>query len=484
MALRPPGCDAAGDMSPEYDAFGRPIRTGSGDGASSGPAPSAGGGGTRRPADRRPRAADDDERDRSADRPDDRAPDDRPGGVFGGGPPSGDRPGAVFGAGAPSGGEPASVGGASPAVRAGCGCASSLVALVVVLGIAGVAIFSAVGDEDSGIRGALTAIDDLTRDGDGDGLSAAGTRREVTRLRAELRPGERLVSLTLRADYLSARAAIGEGAPTRTITLYADRDPSISEGGTSSDRGVPLEDLDLDGPARLIAATRRGLGPRSTATADYVVLDLGTDDDDPPGWALYLDGAAQDELRWTGDVHGRHVLRAADGAPAPAAGQAGPARVPTGIAGGSMVRPANLRRALDAVRKAAPSGSLVTGVDVRPVRIGVSTRKGYRERRYTVDAAFGLDAAAPGETTQRNGIAFSAVNARGPERALRRIQSRAGNRATGRVDYVLLSLPTPGFAGQRSTWGVYLAGGSPVRRYWRASLDGRRAGEPGTPQAP
>lgn len=436
-------------MSPEFDAFGRPISPGSGSGPSAEPTPSEPGRPTVSAGER-------------------------------------SRPGSRTGGRSDVGGgsaDPRPAGGPSPATRSGCGCAALLGVLAVLVGVGAVAVFSLAG-EDAEVRGSGTSADGARRLDAAGALSPAGTRRQTQRLQAVLRPGERITSLSIRENYLSALVSTGAGRPGRSITLYTDRDPYVGSGGTATDRGVSLESLDLAGPARLIAATRRGLGPRSAAKVSYVVLDRSPVEGEPAGWAVYLEGSAPDESRWTGDIHGDHVLRGADGAPAPPAGSTGPARLPRGIAGTSLVRPANLRRAVDLVRRAAPDGSVVTGVDVRPVHVDVTTRTGYRTRRFTVDAAFGIRADTPGETTQRTGIAFSSVDTRGPERALRRIESRARNRATSRVDYVLLSLAVPGIAAQRTTWGLYLAGGSPVRRYWRATLDGRRVGEPGTPEAP
>ncbi|MEV4422195.1 hypothetical protein AB0L40_19800, partial [Patulibacter sp. NPDC049589] len=370
-----------------------------------------------------------------------------------------------------------------PSGRRSTGCLPGLIALVVVAAVIAVPVVSLVGtDDESGVRGVLNSLDDLKGAEDAASmLRSEGLRGALARLEREMKPGEKVFSLSIRREYLSGTVATATGAQGRSITIRRGSDVSTGTSGATSGRGVPLEALDRSAPTRLIEAARRGTsGAILTDDSDYVVLDAGREPGDPQSWALYLEGGA----RWTGDGHGRHVIRSDDGAPAPEPGEPGPARKPTGITGTSMVRSANVRRALQAVEPLVAEKSVVTGIDVRPGSVAVTTRRGYQERRWTVNAAFGVEASAPTETTQLNGIPFSAVNPMGPERALRRIESRAKNRATSRVDYVLLNPRVAAFPGSRTVWGVYLKDGSPVRRYWRATLDGRRVGEPGKPGTP
>ncbi|WP_026911259.1 hypothetical protein [Patulibacter minatonensis] len=439
-------------MSPEYDAFGRPIRGGSsGDGAaprSAEPAshpgwsPAPQGDGRSSSGDARAEARAEAER-RSRAR--------RSGG----------------------GREPSRSGN-------GSGCVGPFIGVVVTIAVGlgpVIAIFSDGDDSSSGTRfatpgKALTSKDSL--------VSPTGLRDGMRRLKAELRPGERISTLSIRAEYLSATVATGVDAPRRFITIRGGDDVFTSSSGTSTERGVSFEALDPEAPSRLIAAALRGTSGSGFGSSDYVVLSTGRDPGDPVTWAVYLQGRE----RWTSDAKGAHVIRPEDGAPAPAVGERGPAKAPTGITGTSMVRSANLRRAIAAVRPRVPANSLVTGVDVRPASVTVTVRRSFHERRWAVDAAFGVTPQSESETTQRNGIPFGAVDAMGPERAVRRIESRAKNRASSRVDYVVLSLRQPVFADSRTTWGVFLKDGSPARRYWRASLDGRRVGEPGKPGSP
>lgn len=447
-------------MSPDYDAFGRPLR----------PGPD-GGGGDARPSDR-PSSGDGTGRSPS------------------GGPDSSRPSGGASWSPSSSSGDGRSGPGAGPggktAAQRGCGCVALLVAVIVVGAMGLMALGATVDDGgDARVDGPTTPFG-AREDGAGSMLSAAGTREGFARLRATLRAGERITSLSIREEYLSAQVTSGVGRKDRSITIRQDRDDDreTETSVASGARGMALGAIDPAGPRRLLAATRRGLGPRSTAEVGYVVLDVPTGPEERAGWAVYLEGTSSEDSRWTGDLRGEGVLRPSDGAPAPAVGQVGPARTPTGVTGASLVRPANLRRAIAAVRAELPRDALVTGADVRPARVSITARRSFRERVYTVDAAFGVGVGQPRETSSRDGLPIARLNAAGPERALRKIDARQGNGAPGRVDYVILNPRTSVFPDSQTVWSVYLKDGHPNGRYWRATLDGRRIGRPGEPSAP
>ncbi|EHN12227.1 hypothetical protein PAI11_09030 [Patulibacter medicamentivorans] len=415
-------------MSPEHDAFGRPTRPApSGWGPSTGSSPSGGlGGGS---------------------------------GGSGGRPPSGRRLLVAF-----------------------------LVFDVIVVAIVGAVLLLANSGGSGSSEGGTTAIVDggpgAPKD-DGSMLGAKGTREAFAKLRGAMRPGERVGMLSIRPDYLSATVATGKDQPARSLTVRKGEDDVMeSSGGTSSDRGVPIGEVDLDAPAKLIAATRRGIGPSSPATIDYLVFIGGREEGQPAQWAAYLKGGRSEDSRWQGDAHGDHVVRPSDGAPAPPEGQSGPAERPFGLSSGSMIRGRNLRRALAAVRPLVGGSSRVTSVSVWPQRVIVATRQRWVERRFTVDAAFGVDRDKPGETAARGGLSFSSIDVGGPERAIDLVGRRAKTDAKGRIDYVILDPADSAFPGDRTTWSLYLRGGNPATRYWRATLDGRRVGRPGQPGAP
>lgn len=428
-------------MAPEYDAFGRPVDSGSRGTAGPAEPPS-------------------------------------PSGRPGGGPRGGGAP------------RPRSGPSSSSGPRRVVGCVSTLVVLFVLATIAVPVVLVTTGGDDAPTADREGTLERFRGTGDGrlasdaEGMLATrGTTDALDRLRARMRPGERVTSMSIRSEYLSAGVASGLGAPERQITIRGD-DEDERDGRTATERGVALGALDVRAPQRLIAAVRRGLGPGSTATVSYVLLDVGDGADEAPSWVAYLEGARSEDARWTSDARGARVLRASDGAPAPPEGARGPARTPTGVEATSMVRPDNLRRAIALVRGRLPRGALVTNVDVRPRNATFRVRRSFRERPYTVDAALGLQIGDAYETSSRDGVPISSVNARGPERALRKVDARKRNRAPERVDYVILSPRSTAFAQSRTVWLVYLKGGHPNGRYWRASADGRRIGRAGEPGAP
>src|SRR5690606_25155231 len=145
----------------------------------------------------------------------------------------------------------------------------------------------------------------------------------------------------------------------------------------------------------------------------------------------------------------------------------------------SLLRPVNLRRALAALRGRAPSGWVVTHLDVRPSGLSATLRRSWRERRYRVDGAFGVRAAGRGETTGRGGVPLGRIDPEAPARAIRRIDARTAGGLADRLAYVVYS-PHP-FGTIPDAWNVHLEGGNPATRLWRASADGRRVGRPGTP---
>lgn len=316
-------------------------------------------------------------------------------------------------------------------------------------------------------------------------LHPSGTGPAIARLRAELRPGDRIETLRLWPDRLTADVTRGRDQPLRELTV---RDGDVveerSDGRTSSRPGFPPRAIDPAAPRRLIAAALRGLAPETTADVQYVALSVGFHADHSPEWAVYLDEVPNDDARWQGDVRGRHVVRSSDGAPAPPPGRRGRPTTPVGARGSSLIRRDRLRRVIAAVAAVARPGELVMRVVVRPTRAEVTTRRGYRERTYAVDGAIGVALSRTGETSERGGLRFSQVIGAAPERALAAIGRRTGSDARRRVDYVILSARDPAMLTSRTAWNVYLGGGNPRTRFWRSSLDGRQVGQPGDPGAP
>ncbi|WP_320669709.1 hypothetical protein [Patulibacter defluvii] len=405
---------------------------------------------------------------------------------------------------APSGWGPGS--GSGPSSRSGGGGAGSgggrppswrrlvfgfLAFDIVIAAIVGAVLLIGSSGGDSGSSGGTTAIvdggPDGPRQGDAQGmLSPKGTAQAFARLRGAMRPGERITNLSIRPDYLSATVAPGPDQPARSLTVREGEDDVLAStaGNNGSDLGIALTAVDQAAPARLIAAARRGIGPRSAATVNYVVLSGGREEGDPPEWSVYLEGTPSNESFWRGDAHGQHVLRPGDGTPAPPEGQDGPGVRPFGLNETSLIRARNLRRALAAVRPLLGSGARVTDVSVWPERVSVTSRRRWVERRFTVDAAFGVERNGSSETNPRGGIDLGSVDVAAPERALDRLARRTRSDISGRINYLILDPPDGSFPGERTVWRIYLQGGNPATRYWSATRDGRRIGRPGTPGAP
>jgi hypothetical protein len=375
-------------------------------------------------------------------------------------------------------------GGRPPRRRRGGLVALFLVVDLVIL--LGVGAFFLVRESDpgsdrplfSGGPGQASAPDDDSL------LSATGSRRMLAQLRDAARPGERVSSLSIRDAYAVARLADRVGRE-RSLTFRDGKDPE--EGFTTTATGGAIEPaaIPADAVPRLVAAVGRGIGPSSTAGLDYLVLDVPSEGEDA-GWYAYQEdvpGTASETRRWSSDLDGRHVVRG-DGAPAPAPGQDGPVVQPAGLEGASLLRGANLRRALAAARSRLRPGSLVTSAVVRPTEVALATRRGWREQRLTVDAALGVRRSGTGETTRRIGSPITRLDADAPARAIRKVDARVTGDVVARVDYVVWSPRDPVFPTSRDTWGVYLGGGNPATRLWRASRDGRRVGRPGTAGAP
>lgn len=376
--------------------------------------------------------------------------------------------------------------GGPPRLRRGWGGPILGIVVLLVLGV----VLAGTFGSSSGPTGSTSAVGttdggapDAEDEREASLLAPAGTRRALGQLRSELQPGERIVSLYLRDDELDVITTNGPDRPARRMTIDAEGlAENREQPGDAFHRGLTIAQVDDAAPQRLLAAVRRGFG--RPFTTRFLLLDGGDRDGDPVTWAAYLDGVPSAQERWESDLHGRHVVRTSDGAPAPAAGDRRPIVTPAGTNRSSLLRRENLRRALAAARAATWSDGRVQGVDVWPNHASVTVRRGYRQRRVTVDAGLGVRIDSRGETPQKGGLAFAAIDPAGPERALAGITRRTGRNAGKRVDYVILSPRNPVFPDDRTTWNVYLRGGDPAARYWRATVDGRRVGRAGEANAP
>ncbi|MDO9409180.1 hypothetical protein [Patulibacter sp.] len=315
-------------------------------------------------------------------------------------------------------------------------------------------------------------------------LTAERVARAVGLLRVEMGSGERVLSVSITDSYASARVLTADGDGTRSLSL--GRDGAVTAVGGSStsatSRGVPVTDLDAPAAGAIAEAVVRGLGPGATGALRS--LTAYSYQDEPLRWTASVEGGPDVSRTWSADQAGRSVVRTKDGAPAPPKGQPGPATVPEGISGTSLLAPDNLRQALGALgalpalQDESPREILLSTLNLEPERLLAGVKDGTDRRLVSVDAAFGLDPSAVSPSAGEDTVALSDVDAAGPARALRTIGRRLSTDAAAQVQSVSLA-PDGGAAdGGRPGWFVLLEGEG-EDRVWRASLDGRRVGRSG-----
>lgn len=147
---------------------------------------------------------------------------------------------------------------------------------------------------------------------------------DIGALRAAMRPGERIVSITIAEQSSGASLLTRGGARRRYLSVGAGRKVQSLDGGTTArrGRGVPITDLDTSAPGRLMEAVTRGLGPGTSGGIERVTASsVGTGS---LTWSATVGGVEEAERQWRGDEHGRSVVRTSDEAPAPAAEESGP----------------------------------------------------------------------------------------------------------------------------------------------------------------
>jgi hypothetical protein len=322
-------------------------------------------------------------------------------------------------------------------------------------------------------------------------LSAAQAYRAIGLLRSGMRPGDRVLSVSISESYASARVLPAGGAGARSLSVGSDGRVTSSPSSSTSEssRGVPLDDLDLRAPGRVVEAVRRGLGPGPTGTLRS--LTAYSFRDEPLRWSASVEGGPEVARSWSADAQGYAVVRVRDGAPAPRAGEPGPATVPAGVTGRSLLVSENLRSALGALgalpglRDRSPDEIRLSSLAVEPERAAVGIQEGATRRLVTVDAAFGVDPSSVSRSSDGSTVALSSVDAAGPARALRTIGRRLSTDAASQVRSVSLALAGVGDApGSEPPGWLVLLGGEGADRVWRASLDGRRVGRSGEDLTP
>jgi len=362
---------------------------------------------------------------------------------------------------------------------AGAGLVAVLVVVVLVLVLSG-------GDgDDGGPR--LRVTGDTRGIPDASPVGRLGGRAALVRLKREMRPGDDLSTVSLTSFHAVADlGTAGGGGRTLAIKDVPDGRVDVDEdSGGPIDPGVPITRLDPDAPGRLLAAVLRGLGPdvRPRILEMRAVASIGP----RPDLEWQLDVAGPDATRrWTGDEHGRHVVRRSDGTPAPPEGSPGPALRPTGVNASSLLRPANLRAQLDAVAARPDAQGGVSSVGIAPKVMTVSLvqflgspdsqgRERLRTRIFTVDAAGGIEVAEVLRRERRDergvGVPIASIDPEAPLRALRTI-GRRDDRDAGAAVRTVQFLAADAFTGAPTGWELEIDDGKHLAT-WSARPDGR-----------
>jgi len=324
-----------------------------------------------------------------------------------------------------------------------------LLFVVIALAVTGVVLWQA--DRD-----ALDAPQVVARELDGHALAdrsllrEANLRRAMALVGAEMRPGEELLSVRITPVEVSTQVR-DENGNTRLIEVDLAFAVDARDWSTdTSSTPIAFDDIDPGVPQRVAREALRHAGVDDTHL-DAISLSGA----DRPSWHVTLGDVRIGNQTWTADLAGVAVTRP---------GELPPAR---GLEGGSLMRAANLAKAM---RSVARAGRRVGHLRVAPqlVDADVKGRDGLRSVR--VDAAQRVTVGdRPGALPAT--IAVGRVPAAALERAITAI-ARRGGPPVRRVDYAVLSL-APAVSGIPPSWTIVYARVPDRQRTWQASLDGR-----------
>ncbi len=297
----------------------------------------------------------------------------------------------------------------------------------------------------------------LARELDGHALAerslvrAANLRRALATVRGRMRPDDVAIGLRLEPTELSVRLR-GPTGKSRIVDVDLAGEADATDWGTdTSSTPIDLAAIDPAAPERIV---RQAL--RQSHVDDRHLAYLSLTGSDTRSWYVSLDDVKIADQSWTADLAGVAVTH--------------PGELPfaAGLAGRSLVRAANLRRALAAVGR---QGRRVASLRIQPDRLDATVRGPGGARDVTVDAALRVTTrttpAAPDRTT-----AIGRLDPAGLERGVRGVLARA-DAAPARLDYAVLQILPAQIGG--TFWTIFLDDRVPAaRRAWRASLDGRR----------
>lgn len=181
----------------------------------------------------------------------------------------------------------------------------------------------AIADSGRSGPGEAAAADDGDDDRPGDDAGAgdpaeprrldlvrpAGFRQALRRIRAELRPGERVWMLRVTHDRIDSFTALRNG-DQRMVDVADDLSVTVREAGhAGSHTALPLTRIDAAAPSRAIrGAVARGGMPASRF--DYmVVLGPPAVFREAPDWSLFFRDVARRNHHWKAPLSGAPVTR-------------------------------------------------------------------------------------------------------------------------------------------------------------------------------
>ena len=273
----------------------------------------------------------------------------------------------------------------------------------------------------------------------------------VAALRRELGPDGALESLDLQP--LEASASGRSGGVRKLVYIDASGRSRSQDGGEATPAAaVPVSRLDAAAIDKLVAGARKQAG----APIERITLAGG-----PREWTVRMTGGEPDTLIANLDGGGVRL-------------QGEPNPEPVGAAPDSMLRAANLQRVLDA---AAKEGTRITGLDVRPDRVGIT----FDDNGRTLELDYGYDAQLTSrdmraKSGDEKAIAIDAIDPAAIERMARSARRLVDSPGLGEVQYVLLD--ADGVIKQRPELLLYRAAGAQPG-YLVADLHGRGLTWPG-----
>lgn len=281
-------------------------------------------------------------------------------------------------------------------------------------------------------------------------LREANLRRALRRVKAEMEPDEELLSLRLTPGELATTVRDANGN-TRLVDVNLSFEVDARDWSTDTS-STPLRFADIDpaAPQRIARAALRQAGADDTHL-DYLSLSGGTN----PSWYVAIEDVPIGKQTWSADLAGVAVTK--------------PGELPfaEGVEGRSLMRPANLSRALERIRQ---HGRRISSLRIAPERIDVVVRGDGGNRSVQVDAALRVTVSDyPGTVTES--IDVDRVPPGALERAVTKVAARGGVSAK-RIDYAVLFL-VPAVAEIPVSWTLFFEDVPQAKSTWRASFDGR-----------